>query len=447
MTAEERRREKAERRAQKTGTVARVLENVGWLLAGKGAGALFSLGSIAILTRTLGLEGFGQFVLILGTAQFVVALVAFQTWQVVVRFGVSKLATGSSAALSRLIAFCLALDLGGALAGCLIAAAGVTLLAPRFGWSDGMALQALLFCFVMLLSVRSTAVGLLRLHDRFGQGAAADSVTHVARFAGALIVLAVGATVTRFLIAWAVAEVAAALVYWRLAARTPGWSLGGVGLTGLRSAPAEHEGIWNFVAITNAGATLGSVGKQLTVLLVGLTVGPAAAGAYRLAHQLGQALARVSEMLSRAIFAELARVHATGSQAQLGALFRGTFRLALGGGVLVAVILLLAGEPILRLVGGSAFAGAYPLLLVLGIAAALDMIGVNFEPALMATGRAGKAFRMRLAVTALLLLLLAVLLPLWGAWGAAVATLATSAAGLLLFGLVTWRTVHAKASD
>lgn len=444
MTAEIGGGGKAGRRAAKSGTLARVLENVGWLLAGKGAGALFSLGSIAILTRSLGLEGFGQFVLILGTAQFVAALVSFQTWQVVVRFGVSKLSDETSGALSRLIAFCLALDIGGAVAGCLIAAAGVALLAPSFGWNAALATEALLFSFVVLLSARSTAVGLLRLHDRFGQGAAADSVTHAGRLAGALVVLAAGPSVTRFLIAWAVAEVAAALVYWRLASRTPGWSLKQAGLMGIRTAPAEHEGIWNFVAITNAGATLGSVGKQLTVLLVGLAVGPAAAGAYRLAHQLGQALARVSEMLSRAIFAELARVHATGTQAQLGALFRGTFRLALAGGVLVAALLLVAGEPILRLVGGEAFEGAYPLLIVLGIAASLDMIGVNFEPALMATGRAGKAFRLRLVVTALLLVLLAVLIPSWGAWGAAIATLATAFAGLVMFGTVTWRTLHPR---
>lgn len=432
----------ADRRAAKSGTLGRVLENVGWLLAGKGAGAVFSLGSIAIATRTLGLEGFGQFVLILGTAQLVGAFVAFQTWQAVVRFGMSELEEGSSARLSRLIAFCLALDLGGAMAGCLLAAGGVALLGPRFGWNADLSFQALIFCFVMLLSVRSTPVGILRLYDRFGQGAAADTVTHAARLAGALIVLAVGPSISRFLIAWGIAEVVTALAYWMLAARTGGWSLKGVGLSGLRTAPAEHPGLWQFVAITNAGATLRSVSRQFTVLLVGLFVGPAAAGAYRLAHQLGQALAKVSEMLSRAVFAELARVHAGGATAQLGKLFRSTFWLALGAGAIIALVLLVAGDWVLRLVGGNAFAGAYPLLLVLGIAAALDMVGVSFEPALMATGRAGKAFKLRLIVTFFLLVLIAVLLPTWGAMGAAAATLVSSILGLFLFGFVSWRSVH-----
>lgn len=429
-------------RAGKSGTLGRILENVGWLLAGKGAGAVFSLGSMAIATRTLGLEGFGQFTLIVGTAQLISAFVAFQTWQAVVRFGMSQLEAGSSARLSRLIAFCLALDLGGAIAGCLLAAGGVALLAPRFGWSADLSLQALIFCFIMLLAIRSTPVGILRLHDRFGQGAAADTVTHAVRLGGALIVLAVGPSITRFLMAWAAAEVMTALTYWILASRTGGWSLKGVGLSGLRAAPNEHAGLWHFVGITNAGATLASVSRQFSVLLVGLVVGPAAAGAYRLAHQLGQALAKVSEMLSRAVFAELVRVHAGGAAAQLSKLFRSTFWLALGAGVIIAIILLAAGEWILRLVGGDAFAGAYPLLLILGIAAALDMVGVSFEPALMATGRAGKAFQLRVTVTLILLVLLAILLPMWGAMGAAAATLCASVISLFLFGFVSWRSLH-----
>lgn len=426
----------------RSGTFRRVMENLGWLLAGKGVGALLSLVYLGLATRALGLEGFGRFVLVLGTAQFTQSFVSFQIWQAVVRFGVDA-ERRSREEVGRLLSFCLMLDMASALIGCLIAAAGVFLLGPWMGWSAELQIEALIFCIVTLVSIRSTAIGILRLHDRFGRGAAADAMMPVMRLIGTLIVVfVIGPSIAGFLAAWAISEVATALTYWIMARRTGDWRLD-LRPASLGKVPREHPGLWHFVAVTNVGTTLGSVSKQVTVLLVGLAVGPAAAGAYRLAHQLGQALARVSDLLSRAFFAEIARVHAAGSSEHVGSLFRSTSRLALGAGAIIIALLVLVGEPILRLVAGAEFAHAYPLLLLLGSAAAIDMVGVGFEPALMATGRAGVAFRLRLAVTAFLLTLLAVLLPLYGEMGAASATLIAAIVGLLLFGWVANRAISA----
>lgn len=435
---------KRRERAKRSGTLGRVLENAGWLLAGKGFSALLSLTYVGIATRSLGLEGFGQFVLVLGTAQLVSSFVAFQTWQAMVRFGMGHVQETISPALSRLTAFCIALDLGGAVVGCFLAGLAVLLLGPSFGWSSEFRWEVLLFCCVMLLSIRSAASGLLRVHDQFALGAAADSVQAVMRLVGALVVLLVEPSVRHFLLAWAIAEVTMALVYWILATRTEGWAIRSVSWREVRAVPAEHPGLWQFVAITNAGVTLRSVSRQFTVLLVGLVVGTAAAGAYRLAHQIGQALARVADLLSRAIFAELARLHSGGGGDKLNSLFRSATRFALGGAVVIVGILLLVGEPLLRFVAGPEFLGAYPLLIILGIAAAIEMVGVSFEPALMATGRASTAFWLRVVATIVLLAMMGILLPTMGARGAAFANLLASIFAVLLFGWFTRRAMMRK---
>ncbi|HEV2080232.1 MAG TPA: oligosaccharide flippase family protein [Allosphingosinicella sp.] len=434
---------KRSERAKRSGTLGRVLENAGWLLAGKGFSAILGVAYTAILARSLGRQDFGEFVLVVGTAALVSSFVAFQTWQAMVRFGMDHVRETISPGLSRLTAFCIALDLGGAIVGCILAGVAVLLLGPSFEWSPGFQLEVLLFCCVMLLSIRSAASGLLRVHDQFALGAAADSVQAAMRMVGAVVVLLVEPTVRHFLLAWAVAEVTMALVYWILAARTEGWDLRSVSWRDVRSVPGEHPGLWQFVAITNAGVTLRSISRQLPVLLVGLVVGTAAAGAYRLAHQLGQALARIGDLLSRAIFAELARLHSGGGGDKLNTLFRSSTRLALGGAVVIVAVLLLIGEPLLRLVA-PAFVGAYPLLLILGIAAAVEMVGVSFEPALMATGRAGTAFRLRVMVTLFLLVMMAILLPALGARGAAFANLSSACFAVLLFGWFTRRAMLQK---
>ena len=412
------------------------------MLAGKGVGAVLSLVYLAIATRTLGVEAFGQFALILGTAQALVALVGFQTWQIVVRHGMEHLQADAQDRLRDVLGFALVLDFGGALVGCLLALVGMSLLGDYFGWSEAMQTSALLFAIVMLLSIRSTAKGVLRLYDRFRTGAMADAVTPVARLVGALIVLFTEPSVVGFLIAWAAAEVVTAAVTWWTAARTAKGAMTLRRLPKLRKVLAENPGLGKFAAITNVNFTLGAVSKQFSTIIVGLFAGAAAAGQYRLAFQLGAALAKVSELLARAVYAELTRVHFGDARENLSKLFRSAVRFSMLAAVAVVAILLLVGKPALLLVAGEEFAGAYPLLLLLGTAAALDLGGVSFEPALLATGRAGLMLKLRLLLTAVLIALLVALLPTLGAQGAAIATLIASLLGLFLFGFVAWRAIH-----
>jgi O-antigen/teichoic acid export membrane protein len=142
------------------------------------------------------------------------------------------------------------------------------------------------------------------------------------------------------------------------------------------------------------------------------------------------------------MFAEIARVHVTRTARQLRKLFRKSTRFAAVGALVIILLLLMVGKPALGIVAGRHYLDSYPLLLMLGVAAALDLGGSSFEPALMATGRAGTALNLRLAATVLQVALLAALLPGFGVTGAAVATLAASAIGLVLFGVVAWRAIY-----
>lgn len=424
------------------GSLGRVFANLGWLLAGKGVGAVLSLVYLALAARTLGLRGFGEFTLITGGAQAVAAFVTFQTWQIVVRYGLPHLKAGRPDAAARLAGFCLTLDLGAAFVGCVIATLCVWQLGSWLAWPPGLAREGLAFSFVILLTTRSTAVGVLRLHDRFGVGAAADAVTPITRFLGALIVVAVGSTLGGFLLAWTAGEILTALAYWICVARTVPGGIAAPSPALLREAARENDGIWHFTWMTNLNTTLDAGSKQMVVLLVGLAAGPVGAGQYRLAYQLTQALARISDMASRAMFSELARAHTTGTRQDFRRLLRRAAGLAAAAGAVIMLVLLLLGRPILGLVGGPAYLGVYPLLVLLGLAAALDLASVVFEPALVAMGRAGRALAVRIGASLCLFGLLGVLLPAFGTMGAAAAMLAASAIAFLLFAGAAWRAVR-----
>nr|WP_245405760.1 oligosaccharide flippase family protein [Sphingobium sp. Sx8-8] len=419
------------------------MANTGWLLGGKGVGAVLSLAYLAIVTRTLGVADFGRFALILSAANVIKTLVSFDSWQIVVRYGQPHLASGNGDALNRVLRFCILIDLASAITGGLIAAFIIVVFGPLMELSAGMGWQAWIFCMVMMITIRSSPTGVLRLFDRFDSGALAETMIPVGRMIGAAIAWVAMPDVTGFLIAWGAAELLCAISYWWLALRVGRERIGSWRAGRAMDARAENPGIVGFLTATNLQTTLSSIGQQVAVLVVGLFVGPAGAGLYRLANQLANSLTKISSLLSRSIFVELSRTHSSHGREALGTLFRRTNRLALIAGVVIIALILTIGHPLLGLIAGKAFLPGYPLLLLLGVSSCIDLVGVSYRPLLMATDRANLSLRITFISTALLLAMQAALLPIYGTVGAASANIIASIVGFAMMGLASRRAIDA----
>jgi O-antigen/teichoic acid export membrane protein len=421
-----------------------ILQNTGWMLGGKIVGALLSLVYLGLATRYLGPVAFGQFVLILGTGQMIATAVGFETWRLLLRYGMRELHEGRHEQLGRLFTLCVVLDFAGSLAGAVCSMLAIWILAPRFDWSPAVQRDALLFCCVMLLSVRSAAVGLMRLYDRFAAATIAETMVPIVRLLGGVTVFFLRPSVEGLLAAWAAAEVVAATAHWMIAInllppKRRWWSK-----SSLSGVPRTYPGFWHYAAITNGGSTLGLVSRQFAVLLVGAGVGPAAAGAYRIAHQLGQAIATISDMLSRSIFAELLRARAGYDPAHMTSLFRKAVLIAVIAAAAVLLMLVGLSRPAISLLAGPRYADVYPLVILLGAAAAIEGVSGAFESALLAAGLMWRAFWLRFACTGLLMIALISLLHFWGTIGAASAALLASVVTSLLMGKAAWRAIHAS---
>lgn len=416
---------------------ARILANTGWLLGGKGVGAVLSLAYLAIVTRTLGVADFGRFALVLSAANVIKALVSFDSWQIVVRYGQPHLAEGNNNALNRVLRFCILIDLASALAGGLIAAAIILLFGNALDLGPGTGLQAWLFCMVMLITIRSSPTGILRLFDRFDSAAFAETMIPVGRMIGAAVALVLSSTISGFLAAWAFAELVCAISYWWLALRVGGDRIGSWRAGQALDARHENPGIIGFLTATNLQTSLSAIGQQVAVLIVGAFVGPTGAGLYRLANQLANSLTKISSLLSRSIFVELSRTQSSHGVHALRALFRRTNRLALIAGAIIIALILTIGHPLLGLIAGKEFLPAYPLLMLLGVSACIDLVGVSYRPLLMATDRTTQSLRITFISTLMLLGTQALLLPLHGTIGAAIANIIASITGFTMMGLAT----------
>ncbi len=403
-----------------------ILRNAGWILAGKGFGGLLSLGYIALAARTLGVEGFGAFVLILAFGQSISSIAQFQTAEVLIRFGAMHLANKAPEKLARMIGFCGMLDaLSAAIAVALSLAAGLWL-GPAFGLSGRDASRAAWFAASFIFVLRGTPIGLLRLFNRFDLAAMIESLIPAVRLLAAASGFLFMHNIIWLLGAWAFAELLATIIVWITAVREVRRHSGlplRHEIFEWRQAARENHRLWQFAGFTNLAVSVGVLRKQAGTLLVGWQSGVASAGTYRIAQQLAQAVSKPVVALSRAVYPDLAHIAVSGGGQAVAAL---TTRLSIFGAVLgtVAVgFVAVAGPYILTAVAGPQFASGSPIFLILTVAAAVELWAFGQEPALLALGRAGALLAIRATTGVLAIALMVVLLDRYGAIGAAWAVL------------------------
>lgn len=418
-----------------------VIQNFGWMLASRGVSAAFSLVYLAIVTRSLGITGFGKFALITGAAQLLANLLAFQTWQIIVQYGVNHIENGDETRLARLYRGALLLDAASAVFGIVAGAILLHFFADALGLSDTLARATLIFNIIMLISLRSTPLGILRLRDRFSLAAAAESATPTFRLIGALTVWFVHPKLQGFLIAWAAAELLTAAAHWYALSKTGDLKLMMYRGRNLREVMPDNPGIIRYALTTNFSQSLSMTTKQLPLFLVGGMTGTAAAGAFRLAAQLSRSLTILAQMVARAAFPEIVRAVRNNGVTGLSTVLAQSLRIALALSTIAFIIVVLLGDPVLRLVGGDEFARGYNSLLWLAGAGCIELAMVGIEAAIMAAQRAHLAFYARLAATAVLVGGAMALEPSMGADGVSAAVFANAVVqavllGLILFGLM-----------
>ncbi len=409
-----------------------VARNLGWLIAGSGVRGLLSLFYLAISARTLGVKEFGKFALITTASQAIVLIVGFQTWQIVVQYGVHHAAQHDEGALRRLLRGCALLELGSAAIGILLGAIILFVWGDNMGIHPGLMRDTMIFLIVQLVTIRSMPTGILRLRDRFSLAAYADSLVPVMRLVGAVFVAHFFPSVKGFLYAWMVAELVTAIAYWVIVARTE--DLGAImrAKAPVRTMLAENPGMLRFAASTNLNATLSLSTKQLPLLLVGGAVGTRAAGAFRLAAQLAQAMAKLSQLFTRAAFPEVVRAVRNASPGTINRMLAVTALASSGAALVILALVALFGQWLLTVIGGPDFSGAFPVLMWLAGAGCLDLATVGFEPVLMALHRSGTALAIRLATAGVMVAASLLLMAEHGAAGAAMAVFAGALTSAML---------------
>lgn len=427
-------------------SISRIFVNIAWLLGGKGFAAICSVTYLVILARTLGTKGFGHFSLITGTAQALSSLAGFQTWRVVVRYGVSYVHKQDWDRFGRLVMFCGLMDVLGAICGCLLAWVLIYGFGSQLSLNPAYVEIAFVYSCMVLWALTSTMTGVLRTLDRFDLMMYVETVPMVSRLIAALGIWWWGPNVYRFLIAWAIIGLIEALVYWAVARRLAPQAINLRNLRNCFKATTENPDLRRFCSVTYAGGTLDALTSQGPLLIVGAYLGTTSAGLYRLASQLAQSLSKLSTLLTRAVYPEVTRTHFTAGYSDFRKLAQRISLMAGGAGLFVVTVALVAGSQILSLIGGPQFAGGAAILVGLAVAASFDLASVAFEPVLHSTGRARLSLAARLMAVIALGIGLTLFIPI-GPSGAAWAVALGGAVSYFAMGIMALRTLSSIQNE
>ncbi len=297
----------------------------------------------------------------------------------------------------------------------------------------------MLYCTLLPTMGAATPVGVLRSLDRFDLISWQGTTYPIARAILAGIAFASDAPLETYVAIWYVTDLGGDIYLWFLAWR----ELKRRGLLkGIRPTlkPDTLPGAWRFAIHVNLTSSLMVAWGPVARLVVGGLLGPAGAALFRVASSLTDSAQKPSDLLARAFYPEVMKMDLK-TKKPWKLMVRGT-ALAAAVVALSILILLVVGKPLINLLFGKDFAGAYPVIMVLIIAPLLTIVSFPLPSMLYALDRPDAPLKARLIGTIIFFVIIAPLAWTYGVIGAAMAFVAGTAAMVAILIFQLWREYH-----
>ena len=417
-----------------------LLKNTGYLSLSKIVAALCGVATLAFAGRGLGVLLFGTLILITSYIKAVSGIAKFQSWQLIVRYGGHGVAHGEPEHFKVATGFAFALDLVSGIGGMLVAAALLPFIGTWVGISSEYLWLGMFYCTLLPIMSSATPDGVLRVLDRFDLISWSGTLSPIVRAILAGFAFASGASFPVYVAIWFVTDLIGNLYPWFL-----GWrELKRHGLLeGIRPTlrPATLSGAWRFAINVNLATSVQAVWGPIGRLVVGGLLGPAGAALFRVASVLADSAQKPADLLGKAFYPEIMRMDLSSKQ-PWKLMLRGSAMVS-AVAILAIVILLIGGKPLMILLFGKAFIGAYEPLVILMVIPFLGIFSFPLTPMLYALGRSDAPLKAKLLGSAMFFITIAPLSWRWGVVGAAVALVLANVANTAAM-LLQLRTEHRR---
>lgn len=402
------------------GAFRTIIRNSAFLGSGNVASALLGLLALSCAGKGMSPEMFGVLIVIQSYTKAISDFVKFQTWQFVVQFGTPALASQNLQRFRDVISFSFGLDIASGV----VAVLGGMLLLPLLSKSLGLDAQsfwlAMLYCTLIPSMTSSTPTGILRAVDRFDLLAIQQAVKPFLIAVGSLIAYFCDLGFAGFLITWYVSNLFGGTLFWWFAARElRRKNIHNALRPSLFKAARSIGGAWNFVWTTNIAHSIWAARNSCSTVLVGIILGPAPAGLFKIAMTFFDATGTPAKLLEKSFYPEIMRLDPRTKKPWLLGLKSAV--LAGGIGIIVALAVIVVGKPVISIVFGYKYLQAYDLIQIMLSAIVVSMMGFPQESLLFMAGKQRAFLIAQTLASASYIVLLVVLSHSFGVLGSAFA--------------------------
>ena len=425
---------------------SKVWNNFGQLISGRLVGAILTLLATAVMARALGPAEFGLIVLLHTYVLTIRALLNLKPAETFVNFGVALIDAGDTARVNHLLGLVRSFEWVTMLVATALGVMAAPLIGPLLDLPDEAIAVLMAYSLVLLTSPVGTARGFCRATDRFDVLRTALAIGPAVRLAGVLLAWYLSASWHYFALVWAVSLGTSYLfLLWRgrRLIRSSGfkpqhmaWSRAG----------NEFPGLPGFVGVVYGQGILDQLPRHLITLLIGGLLGAASAGLYRIAREVADVLAKPVLLIRQAAFTEITRIggsDATDKSGLSGVFLRYGLRMLAPSIALVCAVSYFR-EQLLSAIGGAEYAVAGSLLVLLLIAAAVDLVGAVLRPIAYAYGKAMVALRVQVLAMLSYLAVFVALSETYGLVSVGIAAIVAAGVTLLVLGVLVWRWSRAR---
>ncbi len=367
-----------------------MFKNASVIFSGSTIAGLMTLVSISLAARALGAEKLGVFAMIQSFVIIIDRLMNFQCWQATIKFGADFLKQDKKEEFKSLAKFCTILDFATAFIGTILAATVIYFFGNWKGWQEQTIYTGLVFCLWILFNLNGTAIGLLRLFNKFKLIAAAKITASALRLVLIIFAYLFSGSLVVFAAIWVfsiMVESGLLLVGgWRQVKKNTDVNF----LKAKLSITAKNKTIWLFVWSTNLNQSIRLASRELDLLITGAVLGPAVTGLYKIARQFATILAHLTEPIYQAVYPEMAHLTAEKRFTELKHIAVKTGAVAGGISLFIWFAFVLFGKWILNIAVGAEYIGAWATMIVFMFAFVIWGFVFCLPAGLLAMGMAGR---------------------------------------------------------
>lgn len=363
---------------------------------------IFGLLSVAIFTHSQGAIIFGYYVIFLTFIEVVDRVFNFQTWQAFIKFATDFQVKDEHHNVMMLLKYSFLIDFGSLIMATLVAITLSSFAVEFFSIPVEYHSLLLLMSLTIIFKTTEISTGVFRLYDRFKVQAKIAVYSSAIKLAMFAFIALLAPSFEMFVYATVLAQfVTMVMKYYYAKSVLNEYNISILEILKEKvNMPILKElKIFSFIVYNNFDVAVRMVSRQLDTVILGKLYGAEIVGIYKIAKEVANLIAKLTDPVYQAIYPEFAKMLANGKKLEAKLM---TIKISLyagGTGLVFYGLFALLGEWAIGLAFGSQFLGAYKVTLVYFLAIFIAIISLPLVPILHSKGMAKQAFWNQLLAT------------------------------------------------